>query len=108
MKSMYIVSFGNSKKFRLYLPDGEKPDTSKCEEHIKDLLKQKFPQMPAPDFFSAATLEYIPHEDENKYTDYQELNSDSITQIMQTLEREVDDAESLHRLNSNAPWGGIY
>lgn len=98
----YIISFGNSSKYRITPETGDLADIKK---DVKDYLVKKFPQIKALDFYDKMTVEEITPENAAQYAGYKEFDADSIREIENVLSTEVEDARSLKELNSNAPWG---
>lgn len=104
MSTVCIISFGNSTKYRLTLNE-DPGQISDIKKEVTDYLAEKYPQLRALNFYDKVTVTPVTPENAAKYKDYEEFGPDSISQIKAVLSREVEDEESLHRLNSNEPWG---
>lgn len=100
----YIVSFGNSDKYRLPFIESDDRDIKLVREDVESYLKGRFPQFAGLEFFSKMNLE--------KSTDtaaraLPEFNASALNAIKNVLKIEVEDAESLEVLDNNAPWSNI-
>lgn len=100
----YIVSFGNSDKYRLPFIESDDRDIKLVREDVESYLKGRFPQFAGLKFLEKMNLE--------KTTDTSaralpEFNADALNHIKDVLKIEVEDAESLEILDSNAPYAEI-
>lgn len=100
--SDYIISFGNSTKYRLTADNNE---LRQLKGDIRNYLASKYPDLPALGFFDKMTVTPIDASNKEEYKGYKEFNADSLAEIKKVLSTEVQNAESLKELNSNAPWG---
>ena len=100
--SDYIISFGNSTKYRLTADNNE---LRQLKGDIRNYLASKYPDLPALGFFDKMTVTPIDASNKDEYKDYKEFNADSLSEIKKVLSVDIDGLESLDRLNSNAPWG---
>lgn len=109
MEKYCIVSFGNSRKYRISIPKGDaKRDLASLKDEVKEYLKGKFPQIEALSFYDKLTVAPVPENSDEDYSRFPELNKQSLAEIESVLSTEVEDAESLEELNSNAPWNSIH
>ena len=100
----YVISFGDSIKYRLTADSAE---LTNLDEEIQKYLVKKFPEVSGLNFFDHMTVTEIDASNQADYADYPEFNENSIKEIKKVLSTEVEDHESLERLNSNAPWNNI-
>ena len=98
----YIISFGNSTKYRLNADEASLVD---LKNDIRKYLVNKFPQISDLNFFDKMTVTEVDSANSAEYASYPEFNEKSICEIKQVLSTEVHDEESVRNLNSNAPWG---
>lgn len=109
MTNTCIISFGNSRKYRLSLPlDNAKRDLASLKDTVKTFLKNKFPGLEALSFYDKMTVAPVAEGNAKNYEKFPEFNAKSIQAIENTLSTEVEDAESLQILNDNAPWNSIH
>ena len=103
-KQVYIISFGNSTKYR-FTPSEQEQSLVEVSHDIKSYLAKKFPQLSSMSFFDRMTVTPVDATNKDEYKDYKEFNDDSLSEIKKVLTVEIDGLESLSQLNSNAPWG---
>lgn len=110
-KKLYIVSFGDSAKFRV--PSDETKENFEkskvvvdLENALNDYLKERFPETNYTYYTVPAISEVYP-DDEEKYASYPELNASALDSIKEALAKEVEDMESTRSLNSDAPYSNI-
>ncbi len=107
-KRLYIVSFGDSRKYRMFY-DGDKaaashnPLLTEVEQELNDFLKNKFPEDPSTYFTSPKVVE-VDWADRDNYDDLPVLDADAVTELKQVLTKEIKDMNSLRSLNDNAPF----
>ena len=101
---IYIISFGNSTKYR-FTPSADDRGLSDIQNDVKTYLANKYPELTSLGFYDQMTVTPVDASNEEQYSGYKEFDAASIGEIKRVLSREVDDMESLRRLNSNAPWG---
>lgn len=105
MEAEYLVSFGNSSEY--VLRTEEKSETLVAiRREIKEYLENKFPEMKGINFYDKISVTPISKDDETKYAEYPKFSPAAVEEIKKILSVEVEDAESLRRLNSNAAFGG--
>ncbi len=104
MNAMYIVSFGNSKKYVVHI-DSKSQALNDLRQEIKGYLERKFPEMKGLNYYDKMTIKFVPKDEEAQYAGYPEFNAESVPEIKQTLASEVEDEASVRRLNDNDPYG---
>ncbi len=110
-KKLYIVSFGDSAKFRVSSDETkENFEKSKIivdlENALNDYLKEKFPETNYT-YYTVPSISEVDPADEGQYASYPELDSSALESIKKALAVEVEDMESNRRLNSDAPYSNI-
>ena len=109
-KHLYIVSFGNSREYRLFVePSGENEardlsEFTHFEKRINDYLAGKFPGV-GTSYYSEPTIREIPASEEDKYATYPLFNKEAEHEIREELVREVQVMNADRELNSNDPLG---
>lgn len=112
-KHLYIVSFGNSEKYR-YVYDApayegisDKPSPfGKIEKQLTDYLESKFPMEPVAYYTSAKAVEVYP-EHVDKFASYPVLDEKAIAEIEKVLEKEVREQMANKDINRDAPWSNV-
>ena len=104
MKTVCIISFGNSTKYRLTIDKGA-DQVSDIKAEVKNYLENKFPTLSPLNFYDKVSVVPVDPSNCEKYKDYPEFDDNSIDEIKKVLSREVEDYEDVRNLNSNAPWG---
>lgn len=103
MKS-YLVSFGNSKEYRI---DMEQDTTSKlCDlkKSVAQYISSNFPELADKNFYESMTVKQIPDDEAAIYDAYPYFSADSLSEIEGVLAREIHDMEDVELLNRNAPY----
>ena len=106
MSTLCIISFGDSEKFRLSLPDGSS-EIRDIQSEVKSFLNKKYPNLAGLNYYDAVTVTPVAPQDAAQYDGYPVFNESAVTQIKHTLEREVENYENQRVLNRNAPWSEI-
>lgn len=110
-KKIYIVSFGDSARFRVTSDEtkekfGKSRIIVDLENELNDYLKARFPETNYT-YYTMPTISEVHPGDEDKYASYPELDSSMLDSVKKTLAEEVEDMESNCTLNSNAPYSNI-
>jgi hypothetical protein len=110
-EKLYIISFGDSAKFRIKCADSkEELEKSKklvdFENSLNSFLKEKFPAGNYTFYTTPAITEVYP-EDAAKYDSYPELDAKGVEKIKAVLLKEVEDMQSTRTLNSDAPYSDV-
>lgn len=109
-KKLYIISFGESRKYRLLVDpaeaDGSEKKTSPLvyyEKELNDYLAEKFPG-DTYTYFTTPKVEevYVSHLDQ--YADYPEFTDEALETVKEELVREINVMNADRELNSDAPW----
>lgn len=113
-KRLYIVSFGDSDKYRyeytepegadalLHRPDPFQP----LEKRLGEYLAKRFPGKSFADLISARATEVLPGH-AGRYAGYPLLDEKAISRIEEILSNEAANREDQKELDSNAPWADI-
>lgn len=111
-KRLFIVSFGNSREYRLEVSDSgdsylliHKDPLEKVEVEIKEYLSSRFPGQNLAYFESAKATEVDP--DDMKYADYPELDEQGIAEIEKELVTEVEMRSATRELDRDAPYSNV-
>lgn len=108
-KHLYIVSFGDSDKYRLSYTDADLEGADKdsplvkLENELNAYLKERFPESTFAYFTTPKVTELDPSH-ESQYMQYPELDAAAIEAIKKVLVKEVEEMNSARELNDNAPW----
>lgn len=102
MEKYYVISFGNSKKYKVPADDSKTIECAK--EDIAKYLTEKFPSVDYLSFYKHITINEEPGSEADQYED---LECAKIEDIEKVLGVEVKDMESLDLLNRNAPFDDI-
>lgn len=107
--TLYIVSFGDSRQYRMRFDGDEKallqsPLIKEIEKKSVDYIKSKESQGSHACRFATPTVEAVASGDEGKYSDLPVLDAAAIPEIEKILFTEVEDMRSLRELNRNAPF----
>ncbi|MCM1369194.1 MAG: hypothetical protein NC204_02355 [Candidatus Amulumruptor caecigallinarius] len=105
MGNTFLISFGNSKKYRIVVPEGECPDIIDPEERVRAFIEKKFPMAHGKSFLSTSTIEPIKDDELSLYEDYPLFVEDNIMDFIRSANRQAEVDEDVHYNNSNAPWG---
>ncbi|MDE7159929.1 MAG: hypothetical protein K2O24_03665 [Muribaculaceae bacterium] len=105
-KHLYIVSFGDSRKYRM-MYDGDRAERSplltEVESQLNDYLKQEFPE-DSYTYYTTPRIVPIEWSDREEYMDYPELDAKAIEEIKKVLAHEIRDMNAINRLDRNAPY----
>lgn len=105
MDNTYVVSFGNSRKYRITASeDGASALFRNLEHKVRSYVERRYPALPAEKYYSAITVERV---DPMFVADLEEYSTAALDDFKNTIDREVADYESLEEIDSNAPWSDI-
>lgn len=106
---LYLVSFADSKVYRLPYQEGTdiKTRLEALSGKLKVYLEKIYPDQPIAYFTSPKVEEIYTEADAKQYSVYPLLNASAFEAIERKLGNEVLDRESLNRLNSDAPFSDI-
>ncbi len=108
-KKLYIISFGDSRKYRL--PEsmtGVDPGTivARIENNLNGYLRKEF----ADDnfqYFTSPKIEDVDEKDSARYNSYPVFDKTALRDIEKVLRTEVMDMNSLKEMNSDAPFSNV-
>lgn len=107
IEKIYLVSFGNSKKYILKdTLSGEESKLARIETELNSFLKSKFPDEPFA-YYTTPRVDVVSKKDVDKYNGYPSLDAEAVDRIKKVLAREVEDMESNARINSDAPYSNV-
>lgn len=112
---LYIVSFGNSKKYRYEYADSNSQDDLKnhphpaeeIEQQLHDWLRHEFPGDTSLAYYYTPRLVEVEWSHRDRYADYPELDAKAIDDIKAELRKEILDQKSVRTLNDDAPQSKI-
>ncbi len=114
-KKLYIVSFGDSRKYRLPFTEKDFSDglhhadmnpLFPIENEIRAYLDELFPGENLA-FYTSAKVTEVEWDHRDKYESYPLLDQEAVSAIKQELAKEVRDMMATQELNSDAPYSNI-
>lgn len=111
-KHLYIVTFGDSDSYRLYIPEDTPEGAVRdakvldIEKELNDFLKDKF-QDSAFTYFTTPRVREIDFSDEYEYAQYPQLDENAVAELKRKLATEVEVMEAEKELDRNAPFDKI-
>ncbi|MDE5796453.1 MAG: hypothetical protein K2H75_05035 [Muribaculaceae bacterium] len=102
-KKLYIVSFGDSEKYRLVLKEDDSETLENVEKKLDSYLRDKFPGDSFA-YFTSPKVTEVAWEHRDRYETYPELDDKAIEAIKAVLAKEVKDRDDMQQLNSDAPY----
>lgn len=112
-KRLYIVSFGDSKKYRVEFEDVANVDPfhhtnplESIESDIKGYLEGLFPGE-ALAYFETPKITEVYWKDRAEYESYPVLDATAIKAIEAELKVEVENRDDQNRLDCNAPYAEV-
>lgn len=107
-RRMYIVSFGDSRKYRILVDSEDNENALKpvvdTENELNRFLAREFPGETFAYYTTPRVTEVNP-EHADKYASYPPLDSRAIEDVKDVLIREIEVMNSDRELNSNDAWG---
>ena len=100
---LYIVSFGDSEKYRLAVKEGDSDPLQGLEKELDSYLRERFPGDSFA-YFTSPKVTEVTWEHRDRYENYPELNDKAIENIKAVLVKEVKDRNDMQQLNSDAPY----
>lgn len=109
-EKLYIVSYGNSTKFRVMYPGSEEelekdPKIKDLSKKLKDYLEKEVKIGSQAESFSTPKIIKPVPSDKEDYSEYPDLLHSSFDEIKKVLLREVQTMQSVKEMNKNAPFG---
>ena len=112
-KRLFIVSFGDSRKYRMEYADANDPYSlvhsapfSEIEAELNEYLKSEFPDESFA-YYTSPKVTEVNWEHRDQYKDYPVLDAKAIADIKKVLVKEVEDMNSNRTLNDDAPWNDV-
>lgn len=112
-KRLFIVSFGDSRKYRMEYTDENNPYSlehsapfTEIESELNAYLKSQFPDESFA-YFTSPKVTEVSWEHRDKYLEYPVLDAAAIEDIKKVLVEEVKDMNSNKALNADAPWNDV-
>lgn len=113
-KKLYVVSFGDSKKYLMdyTVPAGtdqlHKPNPfDNIEKELTSWLRKEVPEATDLAYFTSARATEVYADHRGRYAGYPVLDASAAKEIEQELLREVRDRMSVREENVNAPWSVV-
>lgn len=107
----YLISFGNSEKYKIQYPGSKeelasdsKVGVKEVADHLKTCLLSKFPGVDALSNFYTPTIEEVPASEADGYTPFDE---DAQKKICNLLHTEVENMEFQKGLSADAPFNDV-
>lgn len=104
-KKLYIVSFGDSRQYRMEAEEVGTP-LLEIENKLNTMLQTKFPGDTFAYFTTPKVVE-ISWEHRDRYAEYPELDGKAVADIEEVLVKEVEERNALRELDSDAPYADI-
>lgn len=101
-KIFYIVSFGNSRKFRT----GSVDKIKKIADSLRNTLTNEFKGIKITGFL-IPTIDEIAATHKEQYSDLPKLDSEAEEEIINTLREEITNRSDQQQLDLNAPFDEI-
>lgn len=110
-KRLYIVSFGDSRKYRVEVDDHSTTYVHenhflKLEKELNDYLAEKFPDSTFA-YYTTPRVTEVDVCHAAKYDGYPELDGKAVEEIKKVLVEEIRNMESQRGLDNNAPFADV-
>lgn len=112
-KRLYIVSFGDSRKYRYEYTDttaGSSMDHAdplkRVEDELKQYLEKEFPGE-ALAYYSTPKITEVNYKDLEKFADYPTLDRVELEKIKTDLKRQVEVRNQDKDMDSDAPFSNV-
>lgn len=112
-KRLYIVSFGDSNKYRVEFEDVANVDPfhhtnplCKVEAEIEEYLGKLFPGEPLA-YYETPKVTEVNWDDRAEYESYPVLDDTAVKEIEAVLKKGVENMESQKVLDNNAPYADV-
>lgn len=105
-KKFYIVSFGDSEKYRLETDEIAEKALEPIVEGLKNYMSGKFPGRDFS-YYTTPDVKEINRMDKSEYQSYPVLDTVAVAKIRKVIDNGMKDKESLCELNSNAPFDDL-
>lgn len=102
---LFIISFGDSRKYRVEINAGEtRTPFADYEKELNDYLNAQFPDEPFA-YFTTPRITEVEYAHKPDYAAYPEMSRAAMDDIKHELLREVRVMNATRRLDSNDAWG---
>lgn len=111
-KKIYIVSFGDSRKYKVEFTDESRDPYRRAnpldgiEQELRDFLNKEFPDEPVAYYVTPKVTEIVAGGDVDP-SDYPRLDAYAIEQIKASLRRDMQVMEDNKKLDANALYADI-
>lgn len=112
-RRLYIVCFGNSRKYRVEFEDKANVDSfhhtdplAKVKAKIANDLDKIFPGEPLA-YYETPKITEVSYDDKDEYESYPVLDEDAVKDIEKELRKEIQDRNDLDLLDRNAPFNDV-
>lgn len=102
--ALYLVSFGDSAKYRMESEDGRFTLLNDIREKIERFLRNHFRSITVPKFYREPRVQEVSIENADRFASYPLLTADSVEDIEKVLLTEVSNMESVQEEILNAPY----
>lgn len=107
---LYIVSYGNSAKFKVMFPGSEEelgkdPKITDLSKRLKDYLENEVKIGSEAARYATPKIVSPEPDDKEDYSEYPDLLHSSFDEIKKVLLREVETMQSVKEMSKNAPFG---
>ena len=109
-KRLFIVSFGDSRKYRMEYDDALDPHAlvhsapfTEIENELNEYLKKEFPDETFA-YYTSPKVTEVEWDHRDQYASYPVLDASAIDSIQKLLAKEVRDMNANKVLNDNAPY----
>lgn len=106
MKKEYIISFGDSNAYRLYV-DGESDRIRDIKEEVKSRLVAQFPSLGSAELFDRMDVTPVEPAEAEKYSDVPVFDAEAVSRIEKVLSADTEAFENIRNLNDDAPWSNV-
>lgn len=108
VRRMFIVSFGDSKKYRITIESRDNKNALApivaSENELNKFLAKEFPGETFA-YYTTPRITEVSIDHAGRYESYPVLDDKALSDVKKELVREIEVMNSDRRLNSNDPWG---
>lgn len=112
-RRLYIVCFGNSRKYRFEFEDIANADflhhrdpLAEVQAKIASDLDKNFPGEPLA-YYETPKITEVSYDDKDEYKSYPVLDENAIKDIEKELRNEIQARNDLNLLDRNAPYNDV-
>lgn len=107
-RRMFIISFGDSRKYKVTVEadgkDGTLAPFVRTEKELNRFLADRFPGETFA-YYTTPRLTEVSPEHADKYSSYPEFDDKAVAEVKRELVREIKVMNDNRELNANDPWG---